>query len=89
MFSFQNGNPSGVYVKVSPTLCAKPATVHNVRGGGPRTVLPRGTGSFFFAGSGASDFAYWQGNTIKASRSAKVFEVNPSDVAMEADKRDW
>jgi hypothetical protein len=89
-FTFQNGNPSGVFVKVSPTLCAQPAQEHLDN---PhfafRTVLKRGSGSLNFAGSGSSDFAFWQGNTVNVSRSAKVFEVNPSNVITEANMRDW
>lgn len=81
-FFFVNGNPSGVYVKISPTTCALPTTAHNLRGGGPKTVLNRGSGN---NQTSTSDFAYYQGSTIKASRSAKVIEVNPSLVSMEQD----
>lgn len=87
LFNFVNGNPSGQYVKISPTACALPAQVH---ANNPhfmfRTVLNRGSGNQNLS---ASDFAYYQGNTINVSRSAKVFEANPSNVLMEADKRDW
>lgn len=87
LFSFQNGNPSGVYVKISPTTCALPAQEHLDN---PhfafRTVLNRGSGAFY---TSRSDFAYYQGVTINVSRSAKVFEVNPSNVLTEADKHDW
>jgi hypothetical protein len=86
-FSFQNGNPSGVFVKISPTTCAQPAPEHlNNPWGGFRTVLNRGTGRLNLS---ASDFAYYQGLTVNVSRSALVFEVNPSNVLTEADKRDW
>lgn len=87
MFAFQNGNPSGLYVKISPTTCALPAPGH---GNNPhyefRTVLNRGSGN---NQTSTSDFAYYQGSTVQVSRSAKVFERNPSAVTMEADKRDW
>lgn len=86
-FSFLNGIPSGVFVKISPTTCAQPAPEHlNNPTGGFRTVLNRGSGNINLS---ASDFAYYQGITINASRSAKVIEVNPSNVLTEADKRDW
>ena len=87
LFSFQNGNPSGVFVKISPTTCAQPAQAHlnNPHFLYP-TVLNRGSGN---NQTSTSDFAYYQGLTVKASRSAKVFEVNPSNVIMEADKRDF
>lgn len=87
LFSFQNGNPTGVFVKISPTTCAQPAQEHLDN---PhfafRTVLNRGSGAFY---TSRSDFAYYQGLTVNTPRSAKVFEVNPSNVIMEADKRDW
>lgn len=90
LFYFVNGNPSGVYVKISPTTCALPAQAHlNNPHFLYKTVLPRGTGNLPFAGSGSSDFAYFQGNTISVSRSANVIEVNPSMVSLESDKRDW
>jgi hypothetical protein len=86
-FFFVNGNPSGVFVKISPTTCAQPAPEHlNNPWGGFRTVLNRGVGN---NQTSTSDFAYYQGNTVKVSRSTKVIEVNPSNVLTEADKRDW
>lgn len=82
-FSFANGNPSGVFVKISPTTCARPAQEHlNNPHFAFRTVLNRGSGN---NQTSASDFAYYQGLTVKASRSAKVIEVNPSNVLTEAD----
>jgi hypothetical protein len=82
LFNFQNGNPSGQYVKISPTTCALPAPGH---GNNPhyeyRTVLKRGVGN---NQTSASDFAYYQGNTVNAPRSAKVFERNPSGVILES-----
>lgn len=87
LFSFQNGNPSGVFVKVSPGLCAQPAQIHEDN---PhfeyKTVMNRGSGNAYYE---PGKFAWFQGNTINVSRAAKVFEVNPSRVVMEADKRDW
>lgn len=86
-FSFVNGNPSGVFVKISPTTCARPAQEHlNNPHFAFRTVINRGSGN---NQTSASDFAYYQGLTVKVSRSAKVIEVNPSNVLTEADKRDW
>lgn len=86
-FYFVNGNPSGVFVKISPTTCAQPAPEHNNNPtGGFRTVIGRGTGRLNLS---ASDFAYYQGLTINVSRSANVIEVNPSNVLTEANMRDW
>lgn len=87
LFYFVNGNPSGVYVKISPTTCALPAQDHlNNPHFEFRTVLNRGSGAY---NTSRSDFAYYQGNTINVSRSTSVIEVNPSNVFTEADKRDW
>lgn len=87
MFSFVNGNPSGVFVKVSPTLCAQPAQAH---ADNPhfefRTVVGRGSGNRYYC---PGDFEWFQGNVINVSRSANVIPNNPSGVVMEADKRDW
>lgn len=87
LFYFVNGNPSGVFVKISPTTCAQPAQAHlNNPHFEFRTVLNRGSGAFY---TSRSDFAYYQGLTVNVSRATNVVEVNPSNVAMEADKRDW
>lgn len=87
LFFFVNGNPSGVYVKISPTTCAQPAQAH---ANNPhfefRAVVNRGSGN---NQTSASDFAYYQGTTIKASRSALVQMTNPAGVVMEANMRDW
>jgi hypothetical protein len=87
LFNFQNGNPSGTFVKISPTTCAQPAQPHL---NNPhflfKTVLNRGSGNQY---TSASDFAYYQGTTVRVPRAAKVFETNPSIVFTEADKRDW
>jgi len=86
-FSFVNGNPSGVFVKISPTTFARPAQEHlNNPHFAFRTVLNRGVGN---NQTSTSDFAYYQGLTSRASRTALCIEVNPSNVLTEADKRDW
>lgn len=86
-FYFVNGNPSGVFVKISPTTCAQPAQEHlNNPHFAFRTVIGRGSGN---RNLDASDFAYYQGLTINVSRSANVIEVNPSNVLTEANMRDW
>src|SRR5215831_13979592 len=83
-FYFVNGNPSGVFVKISPTTCARPAPEHLFN---PhfafKTVVNRGSGNRFLS---ASDFAYYQGLTTNVSRPAKVIEVNPSNWLTEAEK---
>jgi hypothetical protein len=81
-FSFVNGNPSGVFVKISPTTCARPTQAHlnNPHFEYP-TVLNRGSGN---NQTSTSKFLYYSGVTIKASRSANCIEVNPSNVILEA-----
>lgn len=85
LFNFVNGNPSGQFVKISPTTCARPAPAH---GNNPHfefpTVLNRTAGNLQLAGSGASKFVYYSGNTVNVSRSAKVIERNPSGVYLES-----
>jgi hypothetical protein len=84
-FSFVNGNPSGVFVKISPTTCARPTQDHlNNPHFEFRTVLNSTAGNLQLAGSGASKFRYYSGLTVNVSRSANCFEVNPSNVIMEA-----
>ena len=88
LFYFQNGNPTGVFVKISPVWCASPVGCQHLNN--PhfefKAVVPRGVGDRYYV---PGDFVWFQGNTTRVPRSAKVIEVNPSEVFTEADKRDW
>jgi hypothetical protein len=88
LFYFVNGTPSGVRVKVSPTQYALPVQAHldNARLGEFKFVQGSGGGTI---NTEHGDFVWFTGTRTTVNRNRAVIEVNPSNVVMEADKRDW
>jgi hypothetical protein len=87
LFYFENGVPSGVFVKASPTEYAVPTAE---RLNNPhlafRCVLNRGGGTRW---NEPGDFLWYSGTRFSVSRARKVIEVNPSNVRLESDDTDW
>ena len=87
LFTFTNGNPSGVFVKLSPTQYARPTQEHlNNPHFAFRTVVGSGGGTI---NTEHGDFVGFTGSRTTVNRNRPVIEVNPSNVLTEADKRDW
>jgi hypothetical protein len=86
-FYFENGSPSGVFVKIGPTQYA---TVVQAKLNNPhlewRCILNRGGGNI---NNMPGDFFWFTGTSTTVNRARKVIEVNPSNVVMEAGKHDW
>jgi len=76
-FTFASGSPAGTWVKTGTRTYAAPNNEKHTFNGKvlPTTVTGR--------------VKYWTGATFTAGQWAAVFEVYPSNVMTEADKRDW